>query len=1174
MNNLIYNIKEFISSPIPLMGGMRGALSILLIFLLQSCSEDLDVSYGIYDIPEGYIALNLAVPDPVTVSTRAVNESAINNLDIFIFNENGDGFYQYHKVGSVISTDNKVYVPLNNQARNNNVIIYAVANVDSESIKDITSIESLRKYLLDKSLADGYLPMIGFSKINTAINNTPTISLYRSVAKISASVDLGKGDLMGIQLYNNSSKGFLGSAINTEDKYKDYVIDSENIFSNQPSSGSFNNTSLVYTYPSKGGEKNDLHAGAYLIVKVKRDGSDQYYRLNLRREVGGELTPIEKLEANHHYAISITGFMTDGYATPEEAAEHPESDQFVGYTIHDHALEILSMVTDGYRELGVSPGVVITLDAEGNRKGILTVKCYDPDNTSEINENDIKITIKNNKDELLIGSRKSHTSTDIPYTLEGDDKNYTIKDDPNLSYDKDNQKGKQYDYELSIPMEKKLYEDMSWDLLVEWHGLQREVKVSYEAAFLLPQICTTELTILKNDDSQFANIKDYWTFITGEGTYKEGKDGTGLSSDEAAQTPQLYGIRTTDMTGEKKRTGGFHFPMPYGETGNVVTPWSYKYTIDFSKFLDLYAPGGSITGIDINVSATSPDNKILSNETLSWEYDKNKGGTLIFIGDKSSYQYAGGNITFIISYKTSENVSGTYEIVASLYHTGFFHYENDTKYVPTDNDDDRRGYYYYEVVPMGDGYWLDRNICASSNQSFIDITDDNNVDRRAAGLHYTIIKKQNAYKLPEFDFGMCPPGYHVPNEAEWDAVRLSTNFVTRSVIYNNTVYMSTYYVTNVSKIGNIYLQKARFVNGNNIYSEERKFSTLYNNGDAGAGYYWSVTEAPAMEKEQMGNWLRALYLNGSASSYTNASVTDHRMPVRCKAGTSEDATVSSHNYISFNVHEVTHIYLVDTRSNPWTPLYTFPGKAVGTTQSAIKWQHFYCSTTVPTDKVRALFVKLEKDGKVTIYTRKGTSFENNVTYDSGYLTEDKSWSVLDGAFYDFCSVGADRGSNYFSTFDGQSETNVYPTDCITVDDSDPGYGGGGSGEQNSGNFEWDGYESVNWSKSWDGLSADHYDWTNVESAKIWLTLETYYSDAVIRLYHKNPDWQILNGLREYSWNDLGRPDYNESTRQTVTYGYIELTSPMIQELIEHDGLMVGGNNYGLKGVKLEIKEKE
>lgn len=1125
------------------LGGRIGIATLLSMMVagLTGCSEDLDFRGGINEVPEGTLQISFAVPDPIVVKTRGIDETAINNVDVFIFSNDTKSLIQHQSLDAQYVTDNTIHLSLKDQARNANVLIYAVANVNGTNIQGGSEIDDLRKFELDQDIKDGFLPMIGYATVNTALNNSPTISLYRSEAKVSVSCKEGVGTVEGIEIYRNSEKGYLGSPVNTEDAYKDYRIHKGSVLTADPSNEAFAST-ITYSYPSEGVTKGDDSKGAYAIVKVKRSGSakDMYYRLNFRTEIDDELTYLS-LEPNHHYQISITGFMTDGYDTALEASKHPESDQFVIYAIHDHAAEVLSMVTDGVNELGVSPEVLIKIDERGHRTGKLIVKCFAPGEEVAME----KITIDYPEDWLEIKESKEHTHPDG-------------KNDPSMSYDKDDQKGQQFEYEFEILSQKELYEDRSWDITVTWDEkkLSRTVKARYEAAFLLPNVCTATLTIINNNEEIEDIIPDYWTFITGAGTSVN-------KNNISNSTPKLYGIHPEDMAGDKKRSNGFHFPMPYGEKDGKVDPWSYEYTIDFTELLNRDGTGDVIDNIEVTTAGDS-----FWQDKIDWK----RNGNIVTLKLKSvdkNYEYAGGTITFTISYGGNSDSSTV--IIASLYHTGFFHYEGREAYT------NKPGYYYYEVVPMGNNgdYWLDRNICATSNRSFVDVSDDPNVDRSAAGLHYTIIKTPQPYKLPEFDFSMCPPGYHIPNQTEWDNLRMSKKFMTLSVNYDNTLYMSTYYATDNPKIGNVYIQKSMFVNGNNIYEQNPKYSDFRTNGDTGAGYYWSVSEAPAMEKEQMGNWLRALYLNGSASSYTNASVTDHRMPVRCKAGTEKQATTAHEYYVSLNVHEATHVYLFEVDNDSYNPLYTFPGKAVGTTNSAVKWQHFYCATTIDPQKLRAIFVKLEKDGKVTVYTRNGNSFNTDQTYNSDYLLEDNSWSLANnGLYYDFCETGKDReGGNVFdkdymgSKFPGKD----YPTDCITEDESSGG--GGGSGELLSGDYEWEGYFGGSWSNNWQNLTSKNYDWSTVTvGSTITIWVEAWWTDLIIRFCYADGNWEATQICNQVGYWDLtpNDPGTGEGTRKVAQYT-LTLTQDMIDKLKDNGGLVIYGNNFQMNKLELKIK---
>lgn len=1170
---------------------MNRALSFLLCTLLcslfVSCSEDLDFSQGIIEVPEGVLQISVAVPDPVSVSTRG-GESDVNSLDVFIFpNSGGDPQFIHY---SSVPASRTVNVALNGNTRNGSVVIYAVANVSElQNVKNqISSSDDLKKYVLNSTLSlDSGIPMMGYRNVNTSSVNSANVSLYRVAAKISAECTVSGITVEGLQAYNFSTKAYLGSWFNSDP----YII-KENDANAELSSVNSKDFSVdenicVYTYPSKcysvSSNKSDIpytdkeqitvNDGAFVVVCVKRDNKERYYRINLRHEnESGSLEYLDWL-ANHHYKIEITGFMTDGYDSYDEAALHPESDQYVVYKIHDHVPEVLSMITDGSRELGVTPEVTLISNTD---KKTFIVKCFDAANPEakiyykepgnlgyDANPNYSDFTIISKSDWLNIEYKGERTEEDFNKYWDWDDH------------------GTQHKFEVSLSHS--VYEDQTGEIKFYWMGLTRTVTVSYESEFLLHEVSDVTLTIKDNDSNKPYEIKDYWSFVTGQGTSKE-KEGNGSSLD---QTPQLYGITVDDMPatgkGVKKRTGGFHFPMPYGDKYDSQ-PWEYIYTIDFRPLLNLDDTGSEITEIKYSFSdKTDPfiktNVKYTEDQTDKWK------GTLELTGDVTSYDYAGGSIIFTITHKTGENEPNVSEIVASVYHTGFFHYEGNEKgqYVPETTEKDDRGYYYYEVIPMGkDGdYWLDRNIAAKASTQYIDVEDDtSNIDRNAAGLLYTIgtpryFDEVDFEESPKFDFGMIPPGYHVPNQTEWDNLRLSNDLKTQSVAYSNMLYMSTYYDTHNDKMGNVYLQKARFYNEPSVGESDFKYTELPNVGDAGAGYYWSITTAPATEKEQMAAWLRALYLNGSSSTYTNASVTDHRMPIRCKAGNVKSATKPEEYYLSFYVHNVTHVYLYDVTGGINTPLFTFPGRAVGTSASAEKWQYFSCSTTVPLENLRMIFVKLEGDGVVTIHTkelREGVEqFTSSNSYSPDYLKPENSWEVRNGKYYDFCETASERTDD-----NGNLVSNIFtsePSDCDTGSNS----GGNGSGEIKQGMYEhargsslepegliiWAGEQYVGWNYQTD---VKYSDWDLLKPGSYLRIYGIPSGEGTHQVHMRKQNWQ---------GNFCNQPDSSFGYQDVDGYVEIELKDDLLND-IRSFGLAIVGENFILRYVTIigEWEEEE
>lgn len=1097
--------------------------------LLSACIDENGLE-NCYTNQDETLEIQFAIPDLRSILTRAtVEEIMIKDLVALVFADDSEGKllasnnYQTDDI-----RDNTITLSLSGNVRDYSMVIYLVANPEKvEDIKNISNIEALRKYSLENPIdLSAGLPMIGYQSVE-ADATSASMSLTRSVAKISVAVTDKAKDvpIQGIQMSNNADKGWLSSPINTEAAYKDeYVFQPNN-----DGPDTFNDKTVTYSYPSKGyqgGGSKDK--GAFAVVKVTRNNMDQYYRINFRTEQTKgnqkELIHLDLL-ANHLYQIEITEFKNDGYSTPEAAANAPESDNYLEYVIHDHAEEVFSMTSDGMRELGVTAHVTLSTDEE-HKTAIVVVKCYDAsDPEATIKIGDIKIIDESAW--LLVEEKGVHDSDG----------------DFHKEWDLDNP-GKQFEFIVSLKPEESVYEDQTGYFTVSWQGLERRVQVNYEAAFLLPTVCDVELTMKGDGESHV--IKDYWTFVTGAGkAYTADGDSKGESN-----TPQLFGIRPKDMSG-KKRTGGFHFPMPMGKTDQ----WTYEYKIDFAPLAENENTGKTIDQIDMEWKGDS-----YWSDKLNWQDNKNGTGKLTFTGT-NDYTYAGGTITFKVHFKDEDATS---EILASLYHTGIFHYLGETIYV----DEEDRGYYYYEVVPMGGNdardFWLDRNIGAKANTPFIDIeqyfeTDDKE-SRNAAGKLYTIINQTQSFKLPVFDDGMVPPGYHIPNQSEWDEVRLHKNFLTRDTIIDHTTYMATYYNTGNPKIGEVHFQKARYYNKPNVYHETAKFSDTPNVGDAGAAYYWTVTEAPAMEKEEMGNWLRALYLNGSASSYINASVTDHRMPIRCKAGLASQADTQKEYFVSFNVHEVTHIFLFDmSNPNDPTPLYTFPGKAVGTTASAVQWQYFYSSTTVNPANIGMIFVKLQEDGKIIIYRRDGTSFTSSASYNPSYITNASNyWKAeeVQGKFLDFCDLGKGRDNNV---------SNKQPAGCVTEEDFDIG--------NEDFELEYPERETLilkktiplsSWDDNTESSTQNKIDW---KTLKVPATIKVYTraTGSGYNVQAADGKWnkfaEVTAGNRENTGNATHNMWHPSSKDQDVRVVTITITNEFMQKLRNNNGMIFWGIDY-------------
>ena len=419
--------------------------AIVVSSMLTSCFVGEDFSDALCPSDDS-IYIQFAIPDLRSILTRASEKEVIvKDIVALVFiksNDENDGKFLISQSFSTENiVDNTIRLKLGGNVRDYDLSIYLVANPDDvDKIKNVNSIADLREYELNQpvSLDDG-LPMIGWQTVNTSATSA-SMSLTRSVAKVSAYFS-GKDSqisLKGLQIFHNAVNGYLSSPINTENEYNDYVFQV-----NSPTNpDSFSENLVEYCYPSVGYKGNGLSdPGAFVVVKVTRDPASpaQYYRINLRRDKDNS-EDLEYLDllANHHYQIEITDVLNDGYDSPEEAAKHPESDQYLVYIIHDHAAEVFSMVTDGMRELGVTSKVVLSPTLT---EAMVVVKCYDASQP----DIDISPTYPDNeKSSWIIVDR----------VVKHEDNDFTEYWD----YDT---KGSQYEFYLKLNPEENVYEDQT-----------------------------------------------------------------------------------------------------------------------------------------------------------------------------------------------------------------------------------------------------------------------------------------------------------------------------------------------------------------------------------------------------------------------------------------------------------------------------------------------------------------------------------------------------------------------------------------------------------------------------------------------------------------------------------------------------------------------------------------
>lgn len=1130
--------------------------SCILACFLFSCTEDLDVKPGIVTSNDDVLRIEFLLPEAEHVITRANdnnNERKINNLSIFVCDENNkilkriDETTVLDKIQAGFDSDSRSYtyqLPL--PSNFNYSKVYAVANTQVTASKDLlTELEKGEKFDLttvSENLHDKEDAFLMSGELDTS---NKTLSLTRVAAKITLK-DESENEgfsLINWGIYNVAEKSYVMAPVKTDSPFYNTINENSQTITGVidipiPENKTIDDFTL-FAPPTK--THIGLKVYTYVVLKASYQGKPYYYAVPLyNSEKKEDENYYYDIEPNHWYDMRIIKVVKEGSKSPKEAIDNHNDNQ-IWVEIHDHVPDVFSMVTDGIHELGVNRLISLKKTGDVLPTATLKVKCFAAD-VDRIDTSNLKDLTKS---EIQLVPAAGSEWIDIK--IEGEYPKVVVNEYTGGKIEDNDNPGLQIEYLISVDPNHSIYAEETGSLYVRWKGLEREVTVTYDPGISLNQVCKVTFSIDAKGESDNVTIKDYWTFIKGEGKKTTLQEEFGFGDQN---TPILYGITSDVLTDNKQRTNGFHFPMPYGDNYNS-TPWEYKYDIDFSPLEELVSKG-EITGLTWNIVGDSFITKYV------YFQPEEKGGklTMVQVDPEDLYTYAGGTITFKVSFKESQSPT---EVKLSLYHTGFFHYDGNDTYLP----EGEKGFYYYEVIEIEENnhtyHWLDRNLGAKSNLMFVDDENGGLGASKARGRYYTVATYAE-YADPTILKKLCPPGYHIPATGEWNDLRLSARFTSGNEAFNESSYTASYYETGNPKIGKLYFPRSRYYYDKD--NKDLKVRDTPNNGDASVGYYWTVTAAPGMEKLDMGRWLRALYLNGEASTYLNTNIEESKMNVRCLAG--NKPAEQDNNYISFNVHNATHVYLFDNETK--SALYTFPGKALGSAMSSEQWQYFSCTTAYSLENLLVLFVKVGNDGKVTIYTRDGEKFDETYTFSTDLLNSKKAWEIHRGYYYDFCQSALDRLDPCY--------TLEKPDECDALGENNGGGGSGnGDGDNNKGGNETqrgsENQPGKNEIKLWEGTKTVNWDETDVEFDK-WKFVPV---GSKLRIYGtSNGDGMV--GIRGKGWNNyLGTADGYFQYNGVNGYVEIELTQALLNDII-NKGMMFTGANFTVTYITLILEGGE
>lgn len=912
------------------------------LFLLLSVASCTDEEIGSRlpkdgELVEMTFILNVAQTENVALTRADTDENRVENLYLLVFDSTDDYamLEQMKKLESNDLTDvgdgNTVRKKFTAQleASRKEKYIYIVANAD-EQLKYIstgsTPLAEIRSMLTNSDLG---APFVMSGMMNTTIPGIDLViddfPLYRTAAKVTIQTEgVDNFNLVSFTAMNCDNEGSILAGAEAS----------------VPVSPAYGEAYLYGNYPLYLCPSNKDSQSFLIIEGTFDDGTYQshYYRINLKDEKGWlDIMP------NHHYEVRITGVSGPGYATKEEAAEHDPAN--LTATIYDHQPTVYNMITDGSQELGVSD--TIEIGAQANDTKEFYIKYYPGTPTDLKVEVDTKdaywLTLDNNSMPTATTTLNDGEETGTLYT-------YRVKVTAgNLSGNK----------RYSI-------------IHVSAGGLNRDVVVTQEEEFLNDQFGTISLLAkeYERDENTWSvtgtkdlgTYTDYWNFIRGK---------------ETDPTKKLYGITPDDMGG-KIRTEGFHFPMSDflqfvytftlpNQTDNSAysnVSWKVELAEGYEDKLLFWngptSPEGS--GVTIDKASSFLTGTTLAGQSFTFTnklLDMQKpDGSIV----TDAYRY--GKDAFRIVLTDNETGRST-TLSYDLYHTGVFAYDNGAGNHQTGGKNDQ-GWYYYEVIQMGNNYWLDRNLGAKSSGYYMQDGNGGSLlgdgdwplrDNSAGGLYCVAGAPQN--NEPAIFDDICPKGFRVPYMSEFNALVADPKFRNEYVVNTGMNYWSSHYL---SEKGTVYFPK------NRMYYDDSQAA-----GDANAGYYWTRTAALGTSGTERGYWLQFMKFSGSNASVGRYRIFQDSDPDKRRNGMSVRCVYASRvvetSYdIEFYVKGYTHVFLYNDDGNGnLTYLNSWPGDMIAiNNESSLNMYHpFVYNSVTEYNNLKVVFNIVDNQGNVT-----------------------------------------------------------------------------------------------------------------------------------------------------------------------------------------------------------------
>lgn len=312
-----------------------------LLLSLVSCKDAMEtIGLGGDEIPAEGVTLNIELPNfsEKKINTRAGATESIGNVTAVFYGESNTYKSMANvKIGSMNADG--TYPATISKVPSGTKTVHLVTNINDLTEEEAKDLQAAYREI------DTNNPICwGSVSLETLLNGTPTVDLFRPYAKVTLKVDTTVTDFpekdAGLIINHAAAKSAIAPAGYTEPT--DALAETTEFSSTDFGDGT--SREVVVTETSSG--------VANVIIKAKYKGKEGYYKVGLYKDATTKKDQYALLR-NHNYTITVTKVNDYGFSTLEEAIK-AQPENRIEAEIKDNNPAIFNMIACKDYELGVS----------------------------------------------------------------------------------------------------------------------------------------------------------------------------------------------------------------------------------------------------------------------------------------------------------------------------------------------------------------------------------------------------------------------------------------------------------------------------------------------------------------------------------------------------------------------------------------------------------------------------------------------------------------------------------------------------------------------------------------------------------------------------------------------------------------------------------------------------